>query len=259
MQFYELNTARNCLRVIIQAYGIKEIFIPYYICPTVWQACRAENCRIKFYHIDNDFYPATEFDKNAFILYPNYFGICSTNVIKLSNLYTNLIVDNTHSFFMPPCGIASFYSYRKFFDTADGAKLFINTKIQLPEDDYSYDNAPKNYTDFYNNEIRLNTEPPKFINKKTSEIMSKINFNDEKNRRLQLFYQWDKKLDNSLKIKLSENDIPFVYPYLSEKEFQENILIFRYWSPLPKKFLEYKFYKNLKPIPLKSSPTNNTY
>ena len=76
----KLNLARNCLRYVIKAYNIKEINVPYYICPTVLKAIRKENCRIKFYHIDQNFYPQKEFNKDDFILYPNYFGICTNNV-----------------------------------------------------------------------------------------------------------------------------------------------------------------------------------
>ena len=50
----ELNLARNCLKYIIRLYGIKQIFIPYFTCPVVWNAIREENCRVKFYHIGED-------------------------------------------------------------------------------------------------------------------------------------------------------------------------------------------------------------
>ena len=43
-----LNYARNCLRYIIQTYNIKEIHLPYYTCPTVWQAIQKEDCKIHF-------------------------------------------------------------------------------------------------------------------------------------------------------------------------------------------------------------------
>lgn len=256
MQTYELNTARNCLRVIINTYGIKEIFIPYYICPTVWQACREENCKVKFYHIDDDFYPTEEFNKNSYILYPNYFGINSQNIIKLSSIYPNLIVDNAHAFYMEHYGLASFCSYRKFFDVADGAKLIINKKINLPEDDYEYKEIPKNYEEFVKNELRLNNEPPKFISKCTKKAIQNIDFNIEKAKRLEKFYNFDKKLNqtNQLKIKLSDLDVPFVYPYLTEKEYKTDIILYRYWNPLPKDFSEYKYYKYFKPLPLNEKP-----
>ena len=50
----KLNTARNCLRYIIRAYGIEEIYVPYYICPTIKSAIRKEKAKINFYHVDKN-------------------------------------------------------------------------------------------------------------------------------------------------------------------------------------------------------------
>lgn len=251
---YELNTARNCLRVIIRCHEIKEIFIPYYICPTVWQACRAENCSVKFYHINDKFFPIQDFDKNSFILYPNYFGICAKQVFELAKRYPNLIVDNAHASFMEPCGLASFSSYRKFFEVADGAKLYIDKEINLGYDTYIYNKLPKTYEEFVQNELRLNKEEPKFISNCTKNIIDNIDFEIEKNKRLKSFQKWHNKLKktNKLDFELTEYDIPFVYPYLSDKPIE--IKTFRYWNVLPENFSEYKFYKFLQPIPLVELP-----
>ena len=75
----KLNLARNCLKYLVRIYGIKEIFVPYYSCDTVWKALRQEGCRLHFYHINKNFMPLCEFNKNDFILYINYFGLCDEN------------------------------------------------------------------------------------------------------------------------------------------------------------------------------------
>ena len=64
----KLNLARNCLKYIIRVYGIKEIFIPYYTCPIVWESLREEKCKIKFYHINEQFMPEINFHKDDYIL-----------------------------------------------------------------------------------------------------------------------------------------------------------------------------------------------
>ena len=64
-----------------------------------------------------------------YILYTNYFGICTKNAKKLAKKYKNLILDNAQSFFTEPIGLASFNSARKFFGVPDGAYLFCNKKI----------------------------------------------------------------------------------------------------------------------------------
>jgi hypothetical protein len=92
MELIKLNLGRSCLKYIIRAYNIKEIHVPYYCCNTVWNAIVQENCRIKFYHIDEIFMPLKEFDKNDYILYINYFGLHEQNCQKLAQKYPNLIV-----------------------------------------------------------------------------------------------------------------------------------------------------------------------
>ena len=79
-----LNTGRNCLIFIIRAYGIKEIYIPYYYCPSVRLAISKENCKIKFYHIDKNFKCIEKLPKEAYIVYPDYFGICAKKFDKIS-------------------------------------------------------------------------------------------------------------------------------------------------------------------------------
>lgn len=75
----KLNLARNCLKYIIKSYGIKQLFIPYFTCPVVWQSIREVGCAVKFYHIDDKFLPITEFGKKDYILYTNYFGLFEDN------------------------------------------------------------------------------------------------------------------------------------------------------------------------------------
>ena len=257
----KLNLARSCLQYIIKTYGIKQIFLPYYICPTLIKAARKENCFVKFYHIDENFYPAETFDENSYILYPNYFGICGMNVIKLARKYKNLIVDNAHNFYMEDCGLASFNSLRKFFNVTDGAELFISKKAdaELEKDFYKYENFDgKSYEKIVENEKRLEEEGIKILSDSTEKIFSSINLESEKRNRLEKFQILHEKFKNinELEIKLSGYDVPFVYPLLvsdetTGKKFEDaGHLIFRYWEKLPQTFLEYRFYKFLIPLRL---------
>ena len=74
-----LNSGRNALRYIIRAYSIKEIYVPYYTCPVVWDVLEAENCKISFYNIDKNFMPTQEFEQDSYLLYTNYYGVCGNN------------------------------------------------------------------------------------------------------------------------------------------------------------------------------------
>lgn len=264
----KLNLARNCLRYIIRAFGIKEIHMPYYICPAVWRAARKENCTVKFYHIDRSFLPAKEFAENDYILYPNYFGISSQNVRKLSRLYKNLIVDNAHNYFMPDCGLASFNSLRKFFNVKDGAFLYISklSTENFPQDEYCYETCRhKTFEDLCKNELRLENEPVKLISRCSEQLFEEIDKEQEKQKRLEIFKQLHTVLHgtNKLAIKLAKEDVPFVYPYLTYDENfagkleNSGITVLRYWEAMPESFPEYDFYKYLVPVPLEINVLNS--
>lgn len=250
----KLNTARNCLRYVIRAFSIKKIYIPYYLCPAIRNSILKENCKIVFYHIDKKFRPVQDFSKDAFILYPNYFGICSHIVDELSLEYKNLIVDNAHSFYSEPKGIASFNSLRKFFPTVlDGAFLYttkiIDEQFQIDENNYAKKNL--SYREVCENEQRLDFEDIKYINP-ISE-----NYIEDKEKRIEKINYWKNKLNstNMLEVQINANDLPFCYPYLAKDEKTANELVkileiepFRYWHNLPDDFEEKIFYTNLVAI-----------
>ena len=106
--------ARESLRYLIKTFGIKELYIPYYLCDVIRHTVFEEKCKPVFYHIDDNFMPSVEFDTSDFILYPDYFGICTENVKRLAKIYPKLIVDNAHSYFSEPSGFACFNSAYKF-------------------------------------------------------------------------------------------------------------------------------------------------
>lgn len=254
----KLNTARNSLRYIIRTFDIREIYIPYYICPCIRTAVLKENCKIKFYHIDINFYPLCDFPENSYILYPNYFGICNKNVDKLAATYKNLIVDNAHSFYSHPQGIASFNSLRKFFPfLADGSFLYIKDE-NLPKfnkDDYVYEITNFSYEEICKNENRLDYEDIKIISDCTLFAYENINIELEKKKRIQMFEFWQKRLkDKNLRNFIpGETEIPFCYPYLAKTSEEadvfvkkyKNLPIYRYWNNLPDNFPEKIFYTNL--------------
>lgn len=256
----KLNTARNSLRYIIRAFSIKELYVPYYICPAIRNVVNKEHCRIIYYHIDKKFIPQFQFPIDAFILYPNYFGICSDIVLELSKKYKNLIVDNAHSFYSEPIGIASFNSLRKFFPTLrDGSFLYTKKimDIDIKKDKYSYEPKVLTYEEICKNEHRLDSETIKLISDVT---LNAFNGNDRE-KRIEKFNYWQKRLNGNIRI--SSNDIPFVYPFFAETKNQadklvkqlepEGLTIFRYWNNLPESYPEKIFYTNLVAIPLNIS------
>lgn len=253
----KLNTARNALKYVINAFCIKELYVPYYICPAIRTAVNKENCKIIYYHIGKDFRPLQKFCNDAYILYPNYFGVCSSIVEELSKQYKNLIVDNAHSYYSQPKGIASFNSLRKFFPMlCDGSFLYTKklSNMNIQKDEFEYSPKILTYEELCKNENRLDTEEIKYISDTTLNSIP----SDDRNSRIEKFYYWQKRFNGN--IKLNSNDVPFVYPYFakSEKEAneivtelkKENITIFRYWNNMPDSYPEKIFYTNLVAISL---------
>lgn len=255
-----LNTGRNCLIYIIKAFKIKEIYIPYYYCPSVRLAIAKKDCKINFYHIDKDFKCDADFPKDAYIVYPNYFGICSKNADEMSEKYKNLITDNAHSFFSKPKGIVSFTSLRKFFPSLrDGAVLYTEKLCddKFPKDLFTYKQKNLTYEEICKNENRLDKENIKLISDYTRNYFKNTDLEAEKQKYINNFEYWHNKLKsiNCLTIDKKEEDIPFGYPYLAKTDIEaQNIakelsksgyIIFRYWNNMPNSFEEKIFYTNL--------------
>lgn len=211
--------AREAVRYLIKTYGIKNMHIPYYLCDVVRHTLKEEGCKPVFYHIDDNFFPDTDFNKNDYILYPNYWGVCGKNVKKLVEIYPKLIVDNAHAYYDEPSGFACFNAGHKF-----GYK---NSYLWIK------DNCSET---------------------RTTDIDSKAA------KRQKIFKELHSKYKVTNLLNVDTNSIPFVYPFLAEsvkdadnmvKQLKdEGKIIYRYWNPLPKSFLEYKFYSRLVPIPI---------
>ena len=265
MEILYLNSARNCFRYLIKSFQIQEIYIPYYICSCIRHAAFDEGCRINFYHVNLDFSPCCEFPKNAYILYPNYFGICSKIVERLAEIYPNLIVDNSHSFYSKCMGLASFNSLRKFFpQIRDGGLLHTpkKTSLNIDVEDYSYTPKFLTYDEICKNERRIDNLDMKFMSETTCKLFQTTDLDKEKKRRRMFFDNLEKIYGstNMLKININYDDAPFCYPYLAKCEKDadglvnklkdKKVTVYRYWDNMPAGYPESLFYKCLVAIPI---------
>lgn len=263
MDVIKLNLARNCLKYLIQVYAIRRIYLPYYTCPVVWNSAREENCEVKFYHIGKDFLPTEKFEENDFILYTNYFGINSKNCKILAKKYPNLIVDNSHSFFCKPLGLASFNSLRKFFNVQNGAYLFTSKQLGQVFDVDKIELQPvsmqKNYEKFLKNELFLDSQKQiKAISPKVEKMMNDIDFEAESIKRVRIFKQYEKVLKNfnNIQLDLNSGDIPYCYPFspnseiIKRKLWSKNLVLLQLWKNFPKSFIESEFLNDTIALPL---------
>ena len=246
------------MRYIIRNYDIKEMHVPFYLCPVIRRAVIKENCKPVFYHVNDDFMPVQEFDRDDFILYPNYFGICDKNASLLAEKYPHLVVDNAHSFYSEPMGFASFNSARKFFPVYNGSFLWIRDLKGEYQKENEFHSAPKNEEEMYKNETSFDDDGIELLNDITAEKI--VKFDDleiRKEKFLQLHNKYGDK--NLLNIDTSAKS-PFCYPCLLKTSDMADELvkklktdgykIYRYWEELPKDFPEYRFYACLVAISL---------
>ena len=269
-----LNLGRNALRYIIRAHKIKKIYVPYYTCSTVWDAIKAENCEYIYYDIDKNFMPICNFSKEDYIIYTNYFGICTENINSLVKKYKNLIIDNTMAFYSHPKGIASFYSARKFFGVSDGAYLYSSKKLdEIFELDVSYERfipclkklelgSNAGYLDVVKNEKNNCSEPIKQMSKLTKFILQSIDYNRAKQKRLEnsTFIHNELKQYNELDFDINQDNIPMRYPFMiknskiKENCLKDNIYVATYWGIdenfFPKNSTAKYFQKYIFPIPI---------
>ena len=209
--------AHEALSYLINEYHIKEMHIPYYLCDVVRHTLYAQQCKPIFYHIDDSFLPADTFEQDKFVLYPNYFGICDTNVHKLELLYPKLIVDNAHAFYSKPCGFASFNSAYKF-NEGDWSDLWFRGNA-------------------YNSPVFQNIAVRKKEFLRLDKIYRSTNLLKPDENSNPFCYPY-------LARSIEEAD------KLAAHLKNEGKVIYRYWHQLPSTYNEYKFYSRLVSIPL---------
>lgn len=263
MAIVKLNLARNCIKYLIKVYGIKEIFIPYYTCETVWTSAKESGCKVKFYHIDKNFMPLVDFPSEAFILYTNYFGLCTKNCQTLAKKYPHIIIDNAQAFYAPHCGMADFNSLRKFFPVSNGAYLCTSKVLdeEFSKDDIelSPTTAQEDFEKFVYNELLLNKEKEiKTISDKVEKDLEKIDFDKDRKTRQEIFKIYEKNLIsfNNIKLTMDSEEIPYCYPFspnnenIKAKIAQNNLTLIQLWKNFPKSCSESKFLNDTIALPL---------
>lgn len=242
------NSGRNALRHIVRALGVKRIHVPYYTCPVVWDALKAEGCEMMFYEIDSQMYPKKRFSKDDFVLYTNYFGCCGGKVDNLASDYKNLIVDCAQAYYAKPKGVASFSSPRKFFGVPDGGVAYgvqLDSGCLYEADDSSRRCAHLNLRaegrtaegyEFYRaSELSLDGAPVLAMSKQSREMLSKVDAESARIARMQNFNFLNEFLKSSFPFELSADDVPMVYSFVSEdlqlrqKLIAKKIFVATYW------------------------------
>lgn len=131
---FRVNAARYAIAYIVKCKSYKRVWIPYYICKTVFDVLKSQEIECIPYNIDEQLEPTVDkiFDDDVIII-TNYFGVKENSfVARMAEKYHNVIFDNTQSFYCLPImrdGAFNIYSPRKFFGVSDGAYIISNERF----------------------------------------------------------------------------------------------------------------------------------
>ena len=244
-----LNTARNALVYLSKVKNIKKVFLPLYLCDSIWKVCERENITYGFYHVSNDLRPLFDGGLNdgEYLYIVNYFGLLSDDeLISLKNKYQRIIVDNVQAFFRKPLkGIDTIYSCRKYFGTPDGAYLFANPnkRIDIPKDDSSKrmkhlvgrakDGAPVHYQEFKENENSFYGLPLMEMSLETHRLLFNIDYCGVKAKREENFSFLSSRLNRINELKFERIVGPFAYPLMvkNAKIIRKNLIDQKVYVP----------------------------
>lgn len=274
------DSVRSCLSFIINKRKYKKIFIPYYLCKSISHLLDYNNIKYDYFYITNEFLPIlnhhTTSDECVFLV--NYFGQISNKLIlKLQELYGNIFVDNTQSFFQIPVdGIDTAYCCRKYFGIADGAYLY--TAIDSMDVQYPYEVSHNKVNHligryeqgaeaFLNYYKELESIPRgnqiKHMSLFTSNVLRGLDYDCIINIRKRNFIKLHDNLKyiNTLQVKLNKNDGLYLYPLLinnGEKLkmhlIKKKIYIPTLWPDLHRDIkpfhIEYKYASDLVLLPI---------
>ena len=128
-----LNSGRNSFEYILLANEYKKVYIPFYTCEVILEPLLRNNIEYEFYYINENLEPIFDYNKlydNIAFLYTNYFGLKNNFIKSISGNCTNLIIDNSQSFFsLPKLNEDTFYSPRKFFGIPDGGYVYCKKRL----------------------------------------------------------------------------------------------------------------------------------
>ena len=271
-----LNCGRNALAYLLEARGIKKLYLPYFLCDSLVNVCRKYDVEVVNYHIGDKWLPKNvNLDNDAWLYIVNFYGqITKEYLTRLVDEYQNVIIDNAQAYFEAPLpNVDTLYTCRKFFGVSDGAVLYTNSKLERSlEIDESFNRIhyvlgryERSASEFYaeaakNNDI-FDNEPIREMSKLTRNLLRGIDYEYVKQIRTENFAYLHEKLKQINNLNVQPVEGAFMYPLmlndamkLRKKLQQMKIYIPTLWPNVLEECkpdtLEYKFAADILPIPV---------
>lgn len=270
-----LNCGRAGLEYLIRAKKIEKIYFPYFCCNSVTQPCQRCGIEFEYYHIETDFSPKVDFElgESEWLYIVNYYGqIDNRTIMQYKERFDRVIFDNAQAYFQLPVeGVDTIYTSRKFLGVSDGAFVYTDTKIAIPERDESYSSmgyllgrfersASEFFAESKKNNERFDQECVKRMSKLTENVLRGIDYERVKNQRSRNFSYLYCHLEKENLLKLHKVPGAFMYPLMIEdaprlrkKLIENRIYVPVLWpnvvDEMPCNTLEYRYSSNILPIP----------
>ncbi|PTA50729.1 hypothetical protein C9I43_09550 [Shewanella morhuae] len=254
---YQFQSARAALYAYLNVVKIKKLYVPNYICDSIFSALESLNVNVIFYSINDLLLPDNISEctstNDSKILLVNYFGLLSEQIKILTTIRPeSFIVDNSQALFCEHIeGTTSIYSPRKFLGIPDGGLLRTSINIEMPEDCYD---ASKNcghlllraagyvqagYSQFLEAEQALECFIPKKMSVISAYLINCADINRIKEKRQRNYkFLYDKfKSLNQLQLPIN-GQVPLCYPLkishdvgsVYKQLIDNGIYLPRYWK-----------------------------
>lgn len=254
-QALRFQSARAAFLALLRTGKPKRVWMPSYICDAMHAPVRKAGIECVCYSINQQLDIVDNLDLYAedWLLYVNYFGVCTGNVDRVLARFNpnQVVIDNSQAFFAPPSEcLATIYSPRKFFGVPDGGLLVTNLAVATPieVDDASIGrtghllkrlafSAESGYADYQLAEQLLCEFEPRQMSHLTSRVLESVDFEAVRKKRNSNFHFLHARLGNlnQLPIDLSCVDGPLCYPCVvdqssvRERLIAERVFVATYW------------------------------
>ena len=225
-----LNLARSALRILLTKGVIKKLWVPSFLCQSVFDSIQTQVTVIR-YDIDKNFLPILDVQpkEQEAVYIVNYYGQLNNEVLSnLKQRYQRVIVDNVQAFFQKPlANVDTLYCCRKWFGVPDGAYLYSDfpaesEKLEIDHSAQRFaallgryeDGADGHYKEFCANEALFNQQPVLKMSRLTENLMRSIDYEKvckQRNENFNSLYQAFEKV-NLLKLIVPTG--AFYYPLL---------------------------------------------
>lgn len=275
-----LNSARNCLRYLIELRDIRSIWIPDYMCDAVHNTCRDCSIAVHTYQVNDKFEPIFDFHirEQDYLYLSDFFGQLTESQVAAAQAYSNgkLIVDEVQGFFRPAWpDVDTLYTCRKFFGVPDGAFLYTADERTL-DDALAQDTsrtrvkhlfgrlettATEYYRAYERSEEAIGHLPLSCMSLTTDALLRRIDYDRVKRQREVNFSKLHEELGNVNRLRLNVPVGPYMYPlFLDDAEkiraelIQQKIYVPTLWpNVLNDAELEsaaFSFARNILPLPI---------